>query len=317
MRLAIAKDFQAIEGLEVVMTIDERFGLDDCVGEAVAVRPGEEELVLARFSAACDYTVLIAPETGGVLKSRVERIEQSGGRTLGSTSAAVALTTDKQKLSEHLTRRGVRTPLTTTIQTPSDLSPRFSYPAVLKPIDGAGATDTFLLRGPTDESVPRLFTGPMVLQPFCEGTAMSATFLVGPTGKIRLVGVGEQRISIDNGAILYQGGRLPAPTAFALEAPLDAVRSVPGLRGVCGVDFVRNVGTGLTTVIEINPRPTTSYVGLSHLLPAGTIARAWLDAFRAPATDDDLRGMIDPEASRRVRFSPDGLIFEVEPADGE
>ena len=32
-------------------------------------------------------------------------------------------------------------------------------------------------------------------------------------------------------------------------------------------------------MIEINPRPTTSYVGLVRLLPPGTIARAWLDLF--------------------------------------
>ena len=60
---------------------------------------------------------------------------------------------------------------------------------------------------------------------------MSATFLVGPSGAVRLVGVGWQRIEVRNGAFTYRGGRLPAPAAYALGEPLAAVRSVDGIAG--------------------------------------------------------------------------------------
>src|SRR5438034_1640905 len=105
----------------------------------------------------------------------------------------------------------------------------------------------------------------MLIQPFCRGEAMSATFLLGPAGQPCLIGVGWQRIEIRDGTFHYRGGRLPAPPTFALGEPLAAVCSVSGLRGVIGVDFVRDPDKGEATVIEINPRPTTSYVGLSRL----------------------------------------------------
>ncbi|MGD0042302.1 MAG: hydantoinase/oxoprolinase family protein [Isosphaeraceae bacterium] len=57
-----------------------------------------------------------------------------------------------------------------------------------------------------------------------------------------------------------------------------AVESVAGLRGFVGVDFFWEPELGETTVLEINPRATTSFVGLGRLLPAGHLAAVWLAA---------------------------------------
>src|SRR5262249_43609842 len=61
-----------------------------------------------------------------------------------------------------------------------------------------------------------------------------------------------------------------------------AVESVPGLRGFVGVDFVWEPDRRHATVLEINPRPTTSFVGLRRLLPPGYLAQAWLAACGVP-----------------------------------
>jgi predicted ATP-grasp superfamily ATP-dependent carboligase len=149
----------------------------------------------------------------------------------------------------------------------------------------------------------------MILQPFCPGEAMSATFLIGASGATHLIAVGWQKIELKERAITYAGGILPAPAHYALGAVRDAVGCVPGLRGLVGVDFVRDPATAETTVIEINPRPTTSLVGLVELSPPGMIARAWLDAFRGGAWRDDLRGMIPSDPSARLEFRPDGAVL--------
>ena len=137
---------------------------------------------------------------------------------------------------------------------------------------------------------------------------MSATFLVGPSGTVRLVGVGWQSIEVTERTFLYRGGRLPAPPEYALGEPFAAVRSVVGLKGYVGVDFVLDDATGEATVIEINPRPTTSYVGLVQWLGAGPIARAWLDRFSGGDFIDDPHGMIGPGSGRDIVFSSDGWI---------
>jgi predicted ATP-grasp superfamily ATP-dependent carboligase len=70
--------------------------------------------------------------------------------------------------------------------------------------------------------------------------------------------------------LVYRGGRLPLnPELHAAAADLAgrAVEAVPGLRGYVGVDLLLlNHPPGrIGLVIEINPRLTTSYVGLRRL----------------------------------------------------
>ena len=82
-----------------------------------------------------------------------------------------------------------------------------------------------------------------------------------------------------------------------------AVESVAGLRGFVGVDFFWEPELGEATVLEINPRATTSFVGLSRLLPAGHLAAAWLAACGVPGYESDLL----EDLAEVVRRSP-GLL---------
>ena len=75
-----------------------------------------------------------------------------------------------------------------------------------------------------------------------------------------------QRLSLKVAQICYEGGELPLPAALATRATSlaqRAVAAVPGLFGYVGVDLV--LGNEADFVIEINPRLTTSYVGLRRL----------------------------------------------------
>jgi predicted ATP-grasp superfamily ATP-dependent carboligase len=150
----------------------------------------------------------------------------------------------------------------------------------------------------------------MLLQEFVPGDALSATFLVGPHGAIVLVGIGRQRIERSDRAFAYLGGSLPLPPQLACEGPLQAIRAVDGLRGLVGVDFIRDPRTGRSAVLEVNPRPTTSVVGLLSLLPAGRLARAWLDLFGEPgkgtASECEGCGIIPLDRGRTVDFEPNG-----------
>ena len=74
----------------------------------------------------------------------------------------------------------------------------------------------------------------------------------------------------DDGRFAYQGGSLPIGEACAgraVEIAARAIASLPRPLGYLGVDLVLGLdpdGRG-DTVIEINPRLTTSYVGLRAL----------------------------------------------------
>jgi len=282
MRRAIAADFAAISQprtVRVIVTLDSRLPEDPGPWAVARVAPGEAAQRLRQLAPPADFTVLIAPETSGALAQLTRALRDAGTRLLGSTAEAIDLAGDKARLAAWLKRAGIDTPPTRTVIPAAGLPADADYPAVLKPVDGAGSLNTFLV--PDQNSVP-LAANAMpaaVLQPFISGVPMSASFLVGEDGKAYLIGIGAQRMAIRDGRFEYLGGVLPVSCPGALAQLEPAVASIAGLRGFVGIDFLWDLERRHATVLDINPRPTTSYVGLSRLLCPGTLARAWLDLY--------------------------------------
>ena len=77
-------------------------------------------------------------------------LEDLGLRSLGSTPSAVEMTGDKLQFCARLARRGIATPEFRQVIPADGLPDDFPYPAVLKPIDGAGSLDTFLIEEPAE-----------------------------------------------------------------------------------------------------------------------------------------------------------------------
>lgn len=216
------------------------------------------------------------------------------------------------------------------------VAPRF--PVVIKPIDGAGAIDTHLVADPaalaealarrepdaaakaryldeTDDGpcpshhwigLGRL--GAVLVQPFVPGQPMSASFLVDRRGRAHLVGVGRQEVALDGGRFHYRGGTVPDGSPALAAEPRRAIDAVPGLRGWVGVDFILE-DDGRAAILEINPRLTTSFVGLKALLPPGTLAGALLDAFDRPERLDRLDLAARVHARKPLTFGADGSIL--------
>ncbi len=310
MRRALVEDFACLPGITVVMTLDDR--LDDEPGPWLTVRvgPGREPSTFARLAASSDYTVVIAPETHGLLSERAQILEEVGGHSLGTTPEAINLTADKVRMARHLASRGIATPETRRLTRDEGLPADFPYPAVLKPISGAGSIDTFLVNDPNacPPEVWRNYCA--VLQPFVEGQPMSASFLIGDDARAELVGIGRQWMEIRDGRFLYLGGMVPAGEPDMAATARRTLETVPGLRGWVGVDFFWNEPEERAVVLEINPRLTTSYVGLRRLLPPGALARLagrlWSRpvAGGGPARPGPLRPCARPVDLRRRRHDP-------------
>jgi predicted ATP-grasp superfamily ATP-dependent carboligase len=314
MRLAVAREFAAVEKLRVVMTLDARLKPEAGPWTIVRVARGEEAKTFDSLVAQVDATILIAPETGGILNERARRIECLGARSLGSSPGAIALCGDKALLAQHLREREIPTPETRVIMLDSGLPTDFPYPAVLKPRAGAGCLHTFAVGRP--DQVPALAHDchDAILQPYLPGIAISVSLLVGLRQQSYLVGVGRQNIEIVRQQFRYAGGTvplIPEPPVAALAR--RAVASVAGLRGWVGVDLIWDPRNESASVLEINPRVTTSFVGYQHLVPAGTLARAWLSAIDASLdpTTNDLSETI--RRAPAARFSADGTIMAAEP----
>ena len=87
----------------------------------------------------------------------------------------------------------------------------------------------------------------------------------------------EQQILSADDRFQYRGGRLPMPPRQARRAVDLAARAldgIDGLAGFVGVDLVLG-DDGHDVAIEINPRMTTSYIGLRTLC-CDNLAVAWM-----------------------------------------
>lgn len=219
-----------------------------------------EEDAFRKLAAAADWSLVIAPEFDGILAQRCHWVEEVGGRLLGPSRTAIEATADKLLLSRLWSSRGIPAP-----------SSERRYPLVCKPRFGAGSQATFLvhdeeeLAGARRQAIREGWNGELMMQAFQPGRAASVAFVAGGGKRLALPAV-EQRLS-GEGRFRYLGGRLPLPAALDCRACRLAERAadcVEGLHGWFGVDLVlgeEEDGSG-DVAIEINPRLTTSYLGL-------------------------------------------------------
>jgi predicted ATP-grasp superfamily ATP-dependent carboligase len=313
MRRSLAMDFAAVAGpeLRVGVTLGGLEPADPGPWTTLRITEAIGYESLIELAQRVDYTLLIAPETTGVLAGLARSLEAAGARSLGSHPEAIDLAGDKLRLMERFRDRGVATPESRRIRAGEAIPAEAGFPAVLKPIDGAGSVDTFLLTDAGSASVRDRNPADALLQPFHRGIPMSASFLVSCDGTPWLIGAGRQRMRVWRGRFHYCGGVVPEPCAEALPVLRRAVESVPGLAGFVGVDYLWDQEERTAMVLEINPRPTTSHVGLSRLLPPGRLARAWLAACGIPGFPVDLLESLADEVQQQpmIGFDVEGNVW--------
>ncbi len=287
MLLAVLRDAVRVPDLEIVTIWNahrERFPVAG-VAFQLAHSPAEELEILADLAAWSDATLLIAPEFDGILTHRALLVEGVGGRLCGANPLAITLCADKFELAGILSEAGIPTIPTHPFSPESGQSSLVTFPAVIKPRDGAGSQETYLVPTPADfdRLLPTWKNSSMlrqsVWQPYVPGRAVSLAMLITPEQyRYDTLPPCEQTLS-PNGRFEYLGGSVPARgvNAAAIQAvAVAACRQVSGLRGYVGVDLILpDTNPNEPVVVEINPRITTSYLGYSRLCEQNLIAR-WL-----------------------------------------
>jgi tyramine---L-glutamate ligase len=240
----------------------------------------------AEFESAFDlaaaeavWTLVIAPEIGGTLAERCRRVGAVGGRPLASSLQLIELASDKHATAEHLRQAGVPAPQGIPFLLGQPWPTDLTYPAIWKPRDGAGSQGLRFIEHcgtpipPRDARLGRLEEfWPRHRRPHAPReesdsirrcTPASVSFLCGPNALVALPPCG-QRLDPD---FHYLGGWLPLPDKLARRATnlaRRAIETLPQPLGYLGVDLVlgQSEDGSDDAVIEINPRLTTSYIGL-------------------------------------------------------
>ena len=280
----LISDFKAA-GHSVTTVLDSRLAVlnppieADCIVPVSSSR--EAEAAIQKISESADAAYIIAPESNQVLQSLVASIEQAGLPSLNCRASAIGKVSDKAVLHERLKKLGclrlrqyLLTHLTMSRKSSRAISGKLEFPLIFKPVDGVGCGGLSVVRNENqvasavDKIIRESSSKYFMAQELIHGIAVSVSLI--STGSEALpISLNKQNVSLmtPESISTYNGGLVPFNSPLKREAFATAettVKSFRGLRGYIGVDLVLTEKEPV--VIEVNPRLTTSYVGMRKVV---------------------------------------------------
>ncbi len=215
------------------------------LGAGKAIITDDFQKSLYGISKICDAALVIAPDD--VLGNLTEIVEENT-ENLGCSSDSVRLCADKLGCTRMLQRENIPVPETIGIG-------EYSGNFVIKPRFGCASEGVYRSNNGT------LKEG-LIATKFIEGEHLSASVITGKsqlplTVNRQLIDIGE-RISYKGGVVPYNCERNDEIIDVAKKAA-----KILGCRGYAGVDIVLG---DKPYVVDINPRPTTSIIGIAKVL---------------------------------------------------
>jgi predicted ATP-grasp superfamily ATP-dependent carboligase len=264
---ALVSDLAEIDGIEVLTTRDARLDSPDLpIDFYMLQNMNELPAVWLECMEQADAVWPIAPEFSNILLHISETVINQGKLLLNSRPQAVSTASSKLTTAACLTGRGVHVVPTYHFE---ESVPEHLGSWVLKPDDGVGCQGIRICRN-RDELHRQFASLPVgrdfVVQPFVHGTSTSLNILVCD-GEAHVLSVNQQRIAMTDNRFVLLGCEVNGHRQNRWryhKLAQEVVSAIPDLWGIFGVDVIDNE-KGLQ-VLEVNPRLTTSYVGLKESL---------------------------------------------------
>lgn len=221
---------------------------------------------IARLGKICDEGIVIAPDH---LLARFTKNLEDVTRNIGCNSFSIAVCANKRRTGQILQSHG--------IDVPKEVS---SGKRIVKQISGCGAVGVRLTDGPAGDGE--------FGQEYIDGDHFSMSLVGGRVvGEVCLYYTGEGPLLLalnkqdirfnSDGTVVYLGGKTPVDHPRKQEM-YDCARKaieVLGCQGYVGIDMV--VTPDRIVVVDVNPRPTTSIIGIAACMEE-EIAQVLLDA---------------------------------------
>ena len=248
---------------------------------------------LQRHSLSNDWSILlIAPESDGWLEKLTSKVEAWGGKLLSPDSSFVQLCADKTRTVQALDKAGVPT-AANSIARPEAW--------MIKPRFGCGSEEIQRMAGNNPPSPVEYPRDHWHVEPWVPGLPASVCCVANGEHQIFLPPF-TQSFSPDLPKV-YLGGEM-VQDRNRIERLYNlarmAIRGLPPTRGYFGIDMLLGDLEEQDVVLEVNPRITTSWVGLAACL-GNQLAEALLNPHAVASTTLVPRNL-------NIRFSADGHI---------
>ena len=209
-----------------------------------------------------DAYIPLAPERDNLLEYLCLKAEQTHCTLLNTSAQTVRETANKQYTLKRLEFH--RIPCLSCCSIDECIFPR-SEDVVIKPNYGVACEHTFLIRA-GDTPTPTQRQNAQICQPYMQGMHASLSVIYARDSRPCVLGVNRQETAIDdNGCFQLDACHVNALAHLELDFESLAVavqECFAGLLGYVGIDFI--IHDDIPYILEINPRLTTSFVGLAR-----------------------------------------------------
>jgi len=291
----IIEDFKNL-GFQITTLLDSRIKFLSHYLKADIIKSVElEEDYLKKYTTCVrnsDYCFVIAPEFSSVLYNLTKIVKKNKKKLLSIDLNGVKLGASKLETYKFFIANKINTPKSYNIPFNGsflDLDfilqkfDQINSSIVIKPDDGVGSELIFYFEKKDEilhffESSNKIkdTNRKYILQEYIEGDPMSVSIINDqPLEKSvengpKILSINAQNLQITDPTMdsVYFGGSTPVDQFGQLKAQIENILKgvdLSAFKGYFGIDFVKKTDNSLS-FIEINPRLTTSYVGIRNVL---------------------------------------------------
>lgn len=220
-----------------------------------------------------DAMLPIAPETNNTLSMIQQSALDNNKQLLACLPETSELCSDKYRCYQHLSLHNIATPQTCLASEWSQQLMSSTTGHIIKPRDGAGCVDTLYFPYASDlemwlaEQSAALDT--LIIQPYIEGHHLSLNLLCS-NDDCMVLAINEQHIKKKDNQLFFSGSTVNGADknilnlSDASNIAKQIYQAIPGLWGFIGIDLI--ITEDAILIVDINPRLTSSYVGLANSL---------------------------------------------------
>jgi predicted ATP-grasp superfamily ATP-dependent carboligase len=285
---SIIEDFKELH-FNITILLDKRIQLLSYLLKADRINiVSESTSYLKEFTNAVkknEYCYIIAPEFSETLYNLTKIVKDNNKIILSVNLSGIKLAANKFKTFEFLKKNGINTPKTYLIPHNKDYFDKnyaiekfrqLNCPIVIKQEDGVGADAIFYFK--REEQIHKFFDDQdkklerdkdYIIQEYIEGEDLSV-LLLGTFDIPLILSINAQNVDITthNKNSEYFGGYTPVENFKEIKKELLKIfnkLNLSAFSSCYGIDFMRKKD-GKIYLIEINPRLTTSYIGIRNII---------------------------------------------------
>ncbi|MFO8018259.1 MAG: ATP-grasp domain-containing protein [Promethearchaeia archaeon] len=293
---AITADFSQLQ-FEVHTLLDERIAFFSKylhIDDFLPVKKKDKYFVKFKQALSkCDSCLIIAPEFSNILYDLTRLAEKENKTILSVTSEGIELAGSKMNTYDLFRAEDIPTPKTYALFSEAQnvkerflsISNKLGFPLIIKPNDGVSAESVYLIEN--KKEVDDFFEQSKeyldqkreyLVQEYRPGRNLSASVILPlltldkkkASRKSILLSINNQNLKFEDISVdsEYIGGATPATGLKAISKNfLDHLNhlDLSSFQSYIGIDFILNECNEIS-FIEINPRLTTSYIGIRNAL---------------------------------------------------